>query len=43
MDILQAQGEMMIDRLLNFFFGLVDGTNDNDEDADEKLKRLRRK
>ncbi|MEO9307411.1 MAG: hypothetical protein ABI342_03750 [Nitrososphaera sp.] len=48
MDILQAQGEMMIDELLNFLLGVIDDTWNNDEDADTRLKiceleKLRRK
>ena len=41
----------MIDEILNFFLGLVDGTYDNDEDdagklrviEREKIKKLRRR
>lgn len=30
----------MIDEILNFLLGLVDGTSDNDDDANEKLKEM---
>lgn len=35
-------GENMIEKLLNFWLGLIDDTWNNEEDADEKLKVMER-
>lgn len=32
----------MIDAILNFLLGLIDGTYDNDEDIDTKIKMVER-